>query len=402
MPVDSLRHISSHRSTTSPFSTCFRRGLISKAAAAAAMSAASTSNSSPPAPGWDAIESTTSAASASTTSTSSASAASSAYPYAYPPPPLQSHLQTHHHHVSPHTGLPPLHRMHTRDQTQCEAGGSSSDRLPPMDWRPSSQPHHQLPLPPLQHHGPHGGQHEPGETHHHHQAQQQQHQLQPLHQSQQHHLQPYGLHTDSSASGITEAEESSTFHYAGLYSAGGNRKAKIIASDPYYNRFQSGLGSLDAPPPTAAPPSPSDNLVIASSVESSPTSALTGGDVARMRGAVAMPDAGTGLVSDVTGAAGVNVAHAQSHGGGGAGLRLKPHSTPATLCWLERNYELAEGVCIPRNVVYFNYVDFCSKNQMQPVNAASFGKVVKAHINSNHATKTSIVTHRLFGNYFPT
>ena len=55
--------------------------------------------------------------------------------------------------------------------------------------------------------------------------------------------------------------------------------------------------------------------------------------------------------------------------------RLRPHSTPATLCWLERNYELSEGVCIPRNVVYFNYVDFCSKSAMQPVNAASFGKV---------------------------
>lgn len=57
--------------------------------------------------------------------------------------------------------------------------------------------------------------------------------------------------------------------------------------------------------------------------------------------------------------------------------RLRPHSTPATLCWLERNYELAEGVCIPRNVVYFNYVDFCSKNGMQPVNAASFGKIIR-------------------------
>ena len=62
-------------------------------------------------------------------------------------------------------------------------------------------------------------------------------------------------------------------------------------------------------------------------------------------------------------------------GDGGGGLRLKPHSTPATLCWLGKNYELSEGVCIPRNVVYFNYVDFCSKNTMQPVNAASFGKV---------------------------
>ena len=60
---------------------------------------------------------------------------------------------------------------------------------------------------------------------------------------------------------------------------------------------------------------------------------------------------------------------------GGPQGGLRPHSTPATLCWLEKNYELSEGVCIPRNVVYFNYVDFCSKNQMQPVNAASFGKV---------------------------
>ena len=65
--------------------------------------------------------------------------------------------------------------------------------------------------------------------------------------------------------------------------------------------------------------------------------------------------------------------HIQGHPG--SGIRLRPHSTPATLCWLEKNYELAEGVCIPRNVVYFNYVDFCSKNHMQPVNAASFGKV---------------------------
>ena len=32
-------------------------------------------------------------------------------------------------------------------------------------------------------------------------------------------------------------------------------------------------------------------------------------------------------------------------------------------------------VCIPRNSVYHNYVDFCSKNKMMPVNAASFGKV---------------------------
>lgn len=42
---------------------------------------------------------------------------------------------------------------------------------------------------------------------------------------------------------------------------------------------------------------------------------------------------------------------------------------------LEENYETAEGVCIPRSTLYMHYVDFCERNGMQPVNAASFGKV---------------------------
>lgn len=56
---------------------------------------------------------------------------------------------------------------------------------------------------------------------------------------------------------------------------------------------------------------------------------------------------------------------------------LRPHSTPATLMWLENNYELADGVCIPRSVLYLHYVDFCSINRVQPVNAASFGKIIR-------------------------
>lgn len=54
---------------------------------------------------------------------------------------------------------------------------------------------------------------------------------------------------------------------------------------------------------------------------------------------------------------------------------MRPHSTPATLLWLEDNYEMAQGVCVPRNTLYLHYVDFCSKHGMTPVNAASFGKV---------------------------
>ncbi|XP_078715307.1 transcription factor RFX4 [Lampetra fluviatilis] len=55
----------------------------------------------------------------------------------------------------------------------------------------------------------------------------------------------------------------------------------------------------------------------------------------------------------------------------------KPHSTPATLQWLEDNYEIAEGVCIPRSALYMHYLDFCEKNDTQPVNAASFGKIIR-------------------------
>ncbi|XP_074602165.1 uncharacterized protein LOC141855878 [Brevipalpus obovatus] len=56
---------------------------------------------------------------------------------------------------------------------------------------------------------------------------------------------------------------------------------------------------------------------------------------------------------------------------------LRPHSTPATLLWLEENYEIAEGVCIPRKTLYDHYTDFCARNCIQPVNAASFGKIIR-------------------------
>ena len=43
---------------------------------------------------------------------------------------------------------------------------------------------------------------------------------------------------------------------------------------------------------------------------------------------------------------------------------------------LEENYEIAEGVCIPRSTLYVHYLDFCENHDTQPVNAASFGKVM--------------------------
>ncbi|XP_072033414.1 transcription factor RFX4-like [Amphiura filiformis] len=48
-----------------------------------------------------------------------------------------------------------------------------------------------------------------------------------------------------------------------------------------------------------------------------------------------------------------------------------------TLQWLTSNYEPVEGVSIPRCSIYKHYTEFCKKQDFQPVNAASFGKVIK-------------------------
>ena len=39
------------------------------------------------------------------------------------------------------------------------------------------------------------------------------------------------------------------------------------------------------------------------------------------------------------------------------------------------NYELKEGICLPRCLLYKHYLDFCHTNNELAVNAAAFGKV---------------------------
>ena len=62
----------------------------------------------------------------------------------------------------------------------------------------------------------------------------------------------------------------------------------------------------------------------------------------------------------------------------------KPHSTPSTLFWLQSNFQLLDGACIPRCEVYYYYLDFCSKGRYHPVNAASFGKVASLYFDLNY------------------
>lgn len=55
--------------------------------------------------------------------------------------------------------------------------------------------------------------------------------------------------------------------------------------------------------------------------------------------------------------------------------------TPLPVCqvqWLLDNYETAEGVSLPRSTLYCHYLLHCQEQKLEPVNAASFGKLIRS------------------------
>ncbi|KAG9354975.1 hypothetical protein JZ751_001688 [Albula glossodonta] len=48
------------------------------------------------------------------------------------------------------------------------------------------------------------------------------------------------------------------------------------------------------------------------------------------------------------------------------------------LQWLLDNYETAEGVSLPRSTLYNHYLRHCQEQRLDPVNAASFGKLIRS------------------------
>ncbi|XP_041839484.1 MHC class II regulatory factor RFX1 isoform X2 [Melanotaenia boesemani] len=67
-------------------------------------------------------------------------------------------------------------------------------------------------------------------------------------------------------------------------------------------------------------------------------------------------------------------------GGGGGQNYSSPNSRapPATVQWLCDNYEGAEGVSLPRCTLYYHYLLHCQEQKLEPVNAASFGKLIRS------------------------
>ncbi|XP_034777444.2 DNA-binding protein RFX6-like [Acipenser ruthenus] len=55
----------------------------------------------------------------------------------------------------------------------------------------------------------------------------------------------------------------------------------------------------------------------------------------------------------------------------------KKQQTHLTLQWLEENYIVCEGVCLPRCILYAHYLDFCRKEKLEPACAATFGKTIR-------------------------
>lgn len=53
-------------------------------------------------------------------------------------------------------------------------------------------------------------------------------------------------------------------------------------------------------------------------------------------------------------------------------------ASPATVQWLLDNYETAEGVSLPRSTLYCHYLLHCQEEKLEPVNAASFGKLIRS------------------------
>ncbi|RUS89555.1 hypothetical protein EGW08_002673 [Elysia chlorotica] len=58
-------------------------------------------------------------------------------------------------------------------------------------------------------------------------------------------------------------------------------------------------------------------------------------------------------------------------------MKDKKRQTHLTLQWLEENYCVCEGVCLPRCILYSHYLDFCRNESLEPACAATFGKTIR-------------------------
>uniref|UniRef100_A0A1A8D057 Regulatory factor X, 1a (Influences HLA class II expression) n=3 Tax=Nothobranchius kadleci TaxID=1051664 RepID=A0A1A8D057_NOTKA len=123
-----------------------------------------------------------------------------------------------------------------------------------------------------------------------------------------------------------------------------------------------------------------------------PTSAAGGGaTVVTTAGTTNGSEEGAGTNGSATGSyviqgsymlgSGGSSSSSSSNGGAAGNSQSYSHTaraSPATVQWLLDNYETAEGVSLPRSTLYCHYLLHCQEQKLEPVNAASFGKLIRS------------------------
>ncbi|XP_067209809.1 DNA-binding protein RFX2 isoform X3 [Linepithema humile] len=91
--------------------------------------------------------------------------------------------------------------------------------------------------------------------------------------------------------------------------------------------------------------------------------------------AVVSGGGGAYLISGNSGSTTVTVEEAAA---AAANMTHAARVSQATVQWLLENYETADGVSLPRSTLYNHYLRHCSESKLEPVNAASFGKLIRS------------------------
>lgn len=188
------------------------------------------------------------------------------------------------------------------------------------------------------------------------------------------------------------AKRIQTGHISSLQSVHINQEAEHVYSDPvqYVDGAEdaafttsairsSSFPFSDSPLYSQTPPTSSAFYEATPSSESDITGSVTSQSVS-------VATAGANSVAAAAGAAGYVVqggymlGGGAATGGGGGQSYSSPNSRapPATVQWLLENYEGAEGVSLPRCTLYYHYILHCQEQKLEPVNAASFGKLIRS------------------------
>uniref|UniRef100_A0A674EHE9 Regulatory factor X, 1a (influences HLA class II expression) n=1 Tax=Salmo trutta TaxID=8032 RepID=A0A674EHE9_SALTR len=133
-----------------------------------------------------------------------------------------------------------------------------------------------------------------------------------------------------------------------------------------------------AAPYYEAPPTSGSQVPTTGQIVANPAASAGGGATVVATGGTAN---GTGEGAGANGSGGSYViqgGYMLSGNSQGSYSSHNARSSPATVQWLLDNYETAEGVSLPRSTLYCHYLLHCQEQKLEPVNAASFGKLIRS------------------------